>query len=262
MAQPLGDKVSITPRIRTGIEAAVRGLEIADKLRPALYRLRLAPQLMRGIASGELTMQQAVSGGIRGNVVDSGGKIVGQAAFDVASKGPMLATAAWQLAAQLTAQHFLHEINQRLAGIEKGIGEIKQWLRASWSSDLRGSLAKLHEIASLLVAHDLTDVEVEHSRGAGRDDRPSVPANRARCRDRDGADHRRGARVPWRRGSQAHHANAIGEGGEADGVAHGLRRARAATPPGGLCAGSRSTVAYGSPGEPGRDHRSTRSPSR
>lgn len=69
---------------------------------------------------------------VRAMAVDSSGKIVAHGTLvSAAALNPAAAAlAVWQVMAMVTAQHYLHDIQQRLARIETGISDIKQWLEA------------------------------------------------------------------------------------------------------------------------------------
>lgn len=90
------------------------------------------PELAKAMNDGSATFMRSkeVAGAFRGPIVDGSNKVVGQASFrvDDAAKVASIATCLWQVAAIATSQKYLADIDRRLAGIEKGLGDVKGWL--------------------------------------------------------------------------------------------------------------------------------------
>jgi len=82
-----------------------------------------------------------------------------------------VAAASWQIAAIATAQHYLAEINARLAGIERGIDDIRTWLEEEKKGELRAAVhllreyynaiarGELHHHEQAAIYHQLDDIE-------------------------------------------------------------------------------------------------------
>jgi virulence-associated protein VapD len=67
--------------------------------------------------------------------------------------------AVWQVLAIVTAQKFLSDINKRLASIERGISDLKQWLEQERLGRLQGSLTYLKQLAEVAQRRDLTETD-------------------------------------------------------------------------------------------------------
>jgi hypothetical protein len=82
-----------------------------------------------------------------------------------------VAAASWQIASIATAQHYLAEINARLAGIQRGIDDIRTWLEEEKKGELRAAVhllreyyhaiarGELHEHEQAAIYHQLDDIE-------------------------------------------------------------------------------------------------------
>jgi hypothetical protein len=87
-----------------------------------------------------------------------------------------VATFAWQVLAFATAQKYLSDINKRLANIEHGVGEIRQFLFDNHESELVANYGYLRQVAStiergilspedvIIVGGQLEDIERQCSR--------------------------------------------------------------------------------------------------
>lgn len=126
---------------------------------PSLLVMRLSPELMQSIASGTAQMMlEKGTEAIRGNVVQ-GRVIIGQASFLNVSnsiKAAGAALAIWQVMAMITAQKFLSDINRRLAGIERGIQDLKEWLEEDALSSLSSDYRYLSQAAASLGSQSLS----------------------------------------------------------------------------------------------------------
>src|SRR5262249_26556605 len=84
------------------------------------------------------------------------GTLIATSAVNPAAAG----LAAWQILAIVTAQHYLAEINDRLAGLERAVEAIKDWLDNDRRAKLLGNLAWLRGLASNLQDQNVTDEQV------------------------------------------------------------------------------------------------------
>lgn len=149
-------------RITAGLQALLHHAPgLVSTVRSAnTYFVRFAPAVSRGLSDGTLSMMRAVEGGLRATAIDSTGKIVGNAVLTAPSAAVTGALAVWQIMAVVTAQKFLADINTRLAGIERGILEIKEWDKDEQHGKLDGSLKYMRSMVESLRKHDLTEVDI------------------------------------------------------------------------------------------------------
>ncbi|HVZ32665.1 MAG TPA: hypothetical protein VG963_09580, partial [Polyangiaceae bacterium] len=122
--------------------------------------MRFDPEVARKLADGTLTMMQAVNGGLRATAIDASGRIAGHAVLSAPSHALTGALVVWQVLAVVTAQKFLADINVRLAGMERGISELKSWLEDEQCGKLDGSLRYMRTMAESLRQRDLTDADL------------------------------------------------------------------------------------------------------
>lgn len=120
--------------------------------------MTLAPHLAASLRSGTATMMSAVTGGFRGNVIDSAtNAIIGQASFAPASVATLGAAAAWQAASFVVAQKHLADIRARLDAIESHVLGITRRMDDAISAKLRGDWDHLASIAKSTVADSSGD---------------------------------------------------------------------------------------------------------
>lgn len=103
-------------------------------------------------------------GGFLGTFMDKAtGKIAGQAILRPANLARALAgvAAIWQVAAFITAQEHLSQINQRLGRLESAIDAIKKFLEAEQAGKLIANMKYIQEVYSHIVKHELSDAEWE-----------------------------------------------------------------------------------------------------
>lgn len=139
--------VPAPPAVRAHISALIQhGVGIGSTARTlftSAVKMRFSPEVTRGLADGSFSVMKSAQGGIRGIAIDSAGKTVGQASLDVIGKGAAAATAIWQVAAMVTAQKFLADIDAKLASIEQGISDVKKWLENEQQAELVGQAQKI-----------------------------------------------------------------------------------------------------------------------
>lgn len=123
------------------------------------YLLKFSPQIAQGLANGSYNLMGAIEGGIRGIAVDASGKIIGQGTLQSVSKAPAVALAIWQVAAIITAQKYLSDINKQLRRIEVGIQDIKEFLENERLGKIGGNYEYLQNIATRLQNGNFTDTE-------------------------------------------------------------------------------------------------------
>src|SRR4051794_16603249 len=88
---------------------------------PTLYRLVPSDATRRGLADGTLRWADPTNGDASILIKDvAGGTVVGHGELQRVKPGPgsLIGPAAWQAMALATQQHYLAEINEKLAGID------------------------------------------------------------------------------------------------------------------------------------------------
>jgi hypothetical protein len=138
-AAPLVDLVSAA--------AVEGGKALARAGGDPVYRLVPRKDIARGLKDGTLRYGASLKGGDATVLVKAKdtGKVVGHADLKRAgtSATKLLGPAAWQALALATQQHYLVEINSKLAGLEQGVSEVL----AQLSDDKRGELEELRDVA-------------------------------------------------------------------------------------------------------------------
>ncbi|RKG72966.1 hypothetical protein D7W79_26885 [Corallococcus exercitus] len=158
------EEMVINPALRDGVEVLLQGAPaLASSIGQMLtnsYTLRFTAEASRGLADGSLRMMPSKLGGIRANVINEKSRVVSQASLDAVSKAGAVTLAVWQGLAIITAQKFLADINKRLASIERGISDLKEWLEQERLGSLQGSLAYLRHLAEAAQRSDLTEADI------------------------------------------------------------------------------------------------------
>jgi hypothetical protein len=158
------DEVDTPPAVRVGLEPLIRGapamLGVAAAAAP-LCVLRFRPDVAAGLRSGAFHLMGAVGGGHRPMAVNAANKIVGLPTVHSTSELQLVSAgmAVWQVMAVVTAQRFLVDINRRLANIERGIQDIKDWLDDDRLAKLLGNLAYLRSASHQLKDGPLTQAD-------------------------------------------------------------------------------------------------------
>jgi hypothetical protein len=93
--------------------------------------------------------------------VDANGTIVGSGSFHTVALAPIIGVAVWKALAQITANHFLAEIDEKLESIETKLDALHQVLHDSWKGQLHGHARKLAAISKELLANDLREHELQ-----------------------------------------------------------------------------------------------------
>jgi hypothetical protein len=134
-----GLKIALQPLLQRSSEIFRLGEEMSKKS----IRVVFSPAVTRGLSSGSLDLVETSSGRllpVARNV--STGRFV-QTGEAVAQGGVRLATVAamsWQIVAIATAQHYLGDINERLANIERGIEDVRWWLQEEKKNELTAAI--------------------------------------------------------------------------------------------------------------------------
>jgi len=162
----------LTPKVRENLidllpqvpVLAAKGMLAASQT----FVIKFSPDVARGIANGTLKVMKATEGGIRATAAAADGKIVGNATLLPAAGVNLAAVslAVWQLAAIITAQKYLVDINWRLAAIEAGIEAIKEWLDTERKGKLIANLKYLQTLGRDIGNHDVSEAQANVFAGA------------------------------------------------------------------------------------------------
>ena len=163
-------KTALQPLLQHSSEIFRLGQEMSTKS----LRVVFSPEVTRGLSAGSLELVETSRGllPVARNV--STGRFV-QTGKAVAQGGVRLANVAamsWQILAIATAQHYLGEINERLAKIERGIDDILSWLTEEKKAELRAAIhllrqyhdaiarGQLHADETAAIYNKFEDIEV------------------------------------------------------------------------------------------------------
>jgi hypothetical protein len=169
-APPGADLVPLeaTPAMKIALEPILQRapemLHIGSRMASEGYRVVFSPEVTKALRSGAAELLPS-SGKLLPVARDAskGGKFVeiARVSKDTGLKLAGVAAMSWQLLSIATAQHFLNEINARLAGIENGINDIRAWLEEEKKGELRASLRYLREISAALSRGQLHPDEIQ-----------------------------------------------------------------------------------------------------
>ncbi|TNV54739.1 hypothetical protein FH620_32635 [Corallococcus exiguus] len=158
------EEMVINRALRDGVEGLLHGAPAlassAGQMLTNNYTLRFTAEASKGLVDGSLKMMPSKLGGIRANVINEKGRVVSQASLDAVSKAGAVTLAVWQGLAIITAQKFLADIDKRLASIERGISDLKEWLEQERLGGLQGSLTYLKQLAEAVHRSDLTEADI------------------------------------------------------------------------------------------------------
>ncbi|MEI7768651.1 MAG: hypothetical protein WCI67_01620 [Chloroflexales bacterium] len=153
----IGDMLRILPGIvGAGIQASS----------PA-YLLTFAPNVTAQLQAGSASIMHALDGGVRAVAVDASGRIIGNGTLVAAPGLSSIATAAmlWQTLALVTAQHYLHDMQQQLREISTAVNDIHDTLLAKENARLFGHERSLQRIMSMVqrgAAMELNMTEISN----------------------------------------------------------------------------------------------------
>jgi hypothetical protein len=157
----------LTPKVRENLldllphvpVLAAKGMLAASQT----FVMKFSPDIARGIADGKLKVieSKAIKGGIRAAAAGADGRVVANATLLPAAvvKLAAVSLAVWQLAAIITAQKYLADINWRLASIEAGIEAIKEWLDTERKGKLIANLKYLQTLGRDIENHDISEAQ-------------------------------------------------------------------------------------------------------
>lgn len=138
------------------------------------YRLVFSPEIVQGIRSGALKMEEGL-GWVRAWVRNtSTNQFAGHGKLYrnlLSSAGAALVV--WQVLAVLTAQTYLVRIDKKLRRLENLVEGLKLWLETEEHGDLIGNYYYLNDLRQVLLSQDFTEREAQaflfHIEGVERD---------------------------------------------------------------------------------------------
>lgn len=155
---PTSLRTLLEPMVARGVVSGVSGATLAG----GVYQLIFSPQVAGGLGAGSLSLMKA-AGGVRAIAVDGAGRIAGQGVLRSASGLAVAhgALIAWQVAAFVTAQRFLVDINKRLGSIEKGVQRLQDWHETDRAGRLDAAWRYAKETAAYLASGAYDEKEVD-----------------------------------------------------------------------------------------------------
>lgn len=157
-----------TPAMKLALEPILQRapemLHLGSRMTAQNYRVVFSPEVTQAFRKGTAELLPS-SGKLLpvAREASKGGKFIeiGKVSKDVSLKMAGVAAMSWQILSIATAQHFLNEINAKLAGIENSINDIRAWLEEEKKGELRASLHYLREISSALSRGQLHPDETQ-----------------------------------------------------------------------------------------------------
>lgn len=152
-------KTALQPILQRAPELLGQGRHMAQQG----YKIVFSPEVTRALRSG--TMELLPSGGnllpiardaAKGRRIVEIGRFAKSGGIKLAS----VAAASWQILSIATAQHFLNEINARLASIEDGIKDIRSWLQDDKKAQLKAAAGYLREAHAAIKRGDMHPEEI------------------------------------------------------------------------------------------------------
>ena len=136
---PAPTRANLSQLLAGAPTAALAGLSAASQ--SGSYLLSLAPAVQAGLADGSLKLMDAAGGGWRAMATD-GSRIAGQGTLtSVGPSAVSVGAAVWAVAAYVTAQKYLADIDRRLRAIESAVDRLQMWseheIRAHIDADMR-----------------------------------------------------------------------------------------------------------------------------
>jgi hypothetical protein len=153
-------KTALQPVLQRAPELLSQGTRMAEQG----YRVVFSPEVTRALRAGAAELLPSGEKFLPvARDAAKGGKFVeiGRVAKSGGIKLASVAAASWQVLSIVTAQHFLNEINARLAGIEDGIKSIQHWLEDDERAQLTAAAGYLREIHAAIKRGELNSNEIQ-----------------------------------------------------------------------------------------------------
>jgi hypothetical protein len=169
---PAARSIRPSDGLKSSVAAAIKpGMEVLSHAQAArnAYTVVFQPRVTEGLANHTMTLMQGEQGfylTAMETVVTKNGKTVqriagnGQLVTNNVQRVAHLSMAALQVAAVVTAQAYLAEIDKKLTAIKECVDAIREWLETKESSRLHGNYQYLQDIAGAIRAGGLNDTVV------------------------------------------------------------------------------------------------------
>ena len=156
------NRVSFNPQRRFSISNTLSQMPNfigqVSKALPGQYTVQFSKAGAAGMKAGKLSLMSAKGGGLRPTLVDAGGKIRGGVKLARHGVNMMnVAGAAWQVAAMITAQRFLADIDKKLAALSSGVKSIERWLESEEEGRIAGAHQYLCSVLKCLKQSEIND---------------------------------------------------------------------------------------------------------
>ena len=126
-----------------------------------VYRVKFSPEITKGLLNGTLKL---MGEGTRAEAVTATGSplIKGSAEVISSAGNPVtLGLLAWQIAAVVTAQRFLAEIDDKLREVEHGLEGIQHLLKDTMKNTLSANIVQLRDMSFRLQNGKVTESELQ-----------------------------------------------------------------------------------------------------
>jgi hypothetical protein len=151
------EPLAVSPAMRTALQPLLQRapemLRIGSEAVTKNYRVVFSPAVTRALKDGTLELLPSsdkllpVARDLRnGKKFVEIGRVVKGGGVKLAT----VATMSWQVLSIATAQHYLKDINARLAGIERGIDDIRNWLEQEKKGKLSTAVRYLRECSEAI----------------------------------------------------------------------------------------------------------------
>lgn len=169
---PAACSVRLTDGLRSSVVAAIKpGMEILSHVQAAsnAYTVVFQPRVTEGLANQTMKLMQGEKGvylTAMETVVTKNGKAMqriagnGQLVANNVQRVAHISMAALQVAAVVTAQAYLAEIDRKLTTIQEGVDAIREWMEAKEWSRLQGNYQYLEGITGTIRSGGLKVTEV------------------------------------------------------------------------------------------------------
>lgn len=129
------------------------------------YVVTFSPQVTQGLASGALELMQATGGGFRASAM-SGGRIVenGVLTSGTLAKSAVALAAVWQVAALVTGQKFMADIESRLRDIDSKLSTVLAYMEGDLRATIIAGAGYLRDAHRAIANGDVDDRQAQHLR--------------------------------------------------------------------------------------------------
>lgn len=150
--EELAPNAVVHQEVRSWLQHVPRLAVNGNLLAANRYVVSFSPEVTRALSNGSMELMQSSQGGYYATAVTADGRrivqtgMIEKAGFPVAAIPGLL----WQVAAIVTAQRFLSDINKQLAKIGEAVEFIKRYLEAERIGTVQASFDRLTEIIAAM----------------------------------------------------------------------------------------------------------------